>query len=93
MAAIVPAVASLASKVIVFDATISPLARRGPERGKERASFSKVLGPSLDLEIIAQRNADEKDAGDREEILRDHQELKAFWGNGRAFVGNFARAE
>jgi toxin ParE1/3/4 len=37
---------------------------------------------SLDPKIIAQGEADEKDASDRKEVLEDHQELKAFGGNG-----------
>jgi len=40
----------------------------------------------LDLEIIAQGEADEKHANDRKEVLEDHQELKACRRNGRAFV-------
>jgi hypothetical protein len=48
---------------------------------------------SLDLEIIAQGETDEKHADDRKEVLEDHQQLKACRRNGRAFVSNFARAE
>ena len=40
-------------------------------------------GPSLDLEIIAQGEADEKDKDDRKDVLRDHQQLKTFRRNGR----------
>jgi hypothetical protein len=36
-------------------------------------------GSSLDLEIIAQREADEKDEDNRQEVLGEHCQLIALW--------------
>jgi hypothetical protein len=41
-----------------------------------------AFGPSLDLEIIAQGEADEKHEDDRKGILPEHQPVVAFRGNG-----------
>jgi hypothetical protein len=38
---------------------------------------SGLFGPSLDLEIIAQREAEEKNEGDRDNVLHNHQHLNA----------------
>jgi hypothetical protein len=38
--------------------------------------------PSLDLKIVAQREADEKDEDDRIDVLDDHRPLIAIWRQG-----------
>jgi hypothetical protein len=48
---------------------------------------------SLDLEIIAQREADEEDEDDRNKVLADHQELKPFRRNGRQATKSAAGAK
>jgi hypothetical protein len=45
---------------------------------------SGLFGPSLNLEIIAQGEADERDEDDRNEVLSQHQLLIAFRRNERA---------
>jgi hypothetical protein len=45
---------------------------------------------SLDPEIIAQREADEKHTGDRKEVLPHHQQLIAFRRNGQAISPHYA---
>jgi hypothetical protein len=46
----------------------------------------KKGGPSLDLEIIAEGEAEEKNEGNRNDVLSDHPELQAFRWNGQASV-------
>jgi hypothetical protein len=58
------------------------------ERQNDRGSRS----PLLDLEIIAQGEAEEKNEGDRNDVLHNYQRLNAERGNGRSFATNIAWA-
>jgi hypothetical protein len=67
-------------------------AKPAEARRSRRGSLASP-GPSLDFEIIAQGEADKKHEDNRNDVLEDHQKLKAFGRNVRQAINSVVRAK